>query len=492
MSFFDEENFFENSNTSEDVEENDAVSEETTCGDEASEKENIKLSHGEKNTCPEEASYDDETSEKENIKLSHGEKNTCTEEDIFGDETIDKKNIKFSNREKEVFPEGFFWAQPVKQPRFAKPTLPMAVAWSIVVVFGMAIILSAFMGRGWLANKLGGNKNIEFTLPLAERPALDNEFYQADGRYTTEGVANALEKSVVSIVAYSVSEDFMARGQGSGIIMTEDGYIVTNAHVISGYVENGVKVRLYDKTEYQAEIVGSDEKTDIAVLKINAKGLTPAQFGNSDQAVLGEEVVAMGSPAGLSGSISKGVISGLDREIRVDEFHSKMNCLQIDAAINPGNSGGALVNMWGQVIGIISSKLSSSDYDGIGFAISINDAKPIIEKLMEYGCVPGRVRIGITYYAIDSQTAEIYNMPVGFYINTIDPDCDIADSGIESGDIITEIDGVACDSTDALDELLEAKKPGDVLHAKVSRDGETFETSFKLMDDSGSLKVDDN
>ena len=163
-------------------------------------------------------------------------------------------------------------------------------------------------------------------------------------------------------------------------------------------------------------MVGQDSATDIAVIKIQAQDLQAAEFGDSTQVNAGEEVVAIGSPAGYYGTVTKGIVSGVNRRIRLENSSTIMNCIQIDAAINPGNSGGALFNMWGQVIGITSSKLASSDYEGIGFAVSIDEAKPVIEELMEKGYVAGRVKIGVTYYAVSDTTAEIYGIKAGHFV----------------------------------------------------------------------------
>ena len=165
---------------------------------------------------------------------------------------------------------------------------------------------------------------------------------------------------------------------------------------------------LYDKTEYSAKVIGADDSTDIAVLKIAGKDLTAAQFADSDTCELGDDVVAIGSPAGYENSVTKGIISGLDRSIRAENSATPMSCIQIDAAINPGNSGGALFNSFGQVIGITSSKLVATSYDNIGFAITVNSAKPIIEELIEHGYIPDKGRVGIYYYAIsESYSQEI-------------------------------------------------------------------------------------
>ncbi|NLZ46188.1 MAG: trypsin-like serine protease [Clostridiales bacterium] len=414
------------------------------------------------------------------------------DENVTDSETPKNQAVKSSFKGNDVFPEDFFWndvlvKQRAKRKRANKIS---AIIITASLIFCTFVVLSSYFGKGWISNIFNGGSNIEFTLPLVEKPELDDEFYQEDGRYTAAGVAKAMEESIVSIIAYTSTDVSLGQASGSGIIMSKDGYILTNAHVIEDHIKNGIKVVLYDKTTYQATVVGSDIKTDIAVLKITADNLQPAEFGNSDSVILGEEVVALGSPGGLTGSISKGIVSGLNREIKVAANQIEMNCIQVDAAINPGNSGGALVNMWGQVVGIVSSKLSSSDFDGIGFAISMTAAKPIIEDLMEYGCIPGRIKIGITFIEINAELAELYSLPEGLNIQEIDPSSDIANTELAVGDTITHINRNKVTSKEDVSAITNDKKAGDVLDAIDIREDETFEIQFKLMDDSASLKVD--
>ena len=344
----------------------------------------------------------------------------------------------------------------------------------------------------WLEDFLA--ENLSFTLPVADKPKLDDEFYQADGRYTAEGIAKGFSPAVVSIEVYKNSGGYVAAGQGSGVIMSADGYIVTNAHVVNA-AESGIKVVLSDNSEYEAKVVGQDPATDIAVIKIQAQGLQAAEAGDSPQVNAGEEVVAIGSPAGYYGTVTKGIVSGVNRRIRLENSSIIMNCIQIDAAINPGNSGGALFNMWGQVIGITSSKLASSDYEGIGFAVSIDEAKPVIEELMEKGYVAGRVKIGVTYYAVSDTTAEIYGIKPGICIVSINSDCDVANTDLAEGDIITEIDGKSTAGEVDIASLFSGKQAGDEVVCKVYRktdsgDEKEFEIKFKLMADNGGLVAD--
>lgn len=363
----------------------------------------------------------------------------------------------------------------------------------MISICGYAVILGH--GKGWFSNLFNGDGLIEFTLPIAETPELDDKYYNADGSYTAAGAAKAALPSVVQIQVYT-KNSLIPTSQGSGIIISEDGYIVTNAHVISDS-SFGITVMLYDKTEYSAKIVGSDDSTDIAVLKIGAHDLTPAQFADSDKCELGDDVIAIGSPAGYENSVTKGIISGLDRQIRAENSATAMNCIQIDAAINPGNSGGPLFNMWGQVIGITSSKLVSSSYDNIGFAITVNSAKPVIEELMEYGYIPDRPRIGISYYTLSEETAAMYNVEAGICVVEIDESCNVADTELEPNDIITEMNGVSASDENAVSEIMSSLKAGDQMTCKVYRpsdkenaklsDGEYFEITFELNSDKTSM-----
>ena len=277
--------------------------------------------------------------------------------------------------------------------------------------------------------------------------------------------------SAVGIVAYIQSSQSIFGGeqsQGSGIILSEDGYIVTNQHVIDG--ATSVKVVLNDGSEYNASVVGEDEKTDLAVLKIEATGLTPAEFGNSDQMQIGEQVIAVGNPGGLelAGSVTVGYVSAVNRPITTSNGGT-IDCIQTDAAINPGNSGGALVNTYGQVIGINSQKIAATEYEGIGFAISINEAQPIINDLIQYGYVRGRVVMGITMQMIDQISAQMYGYQPGVGVVSVEENSPASKAGLVPGDIITEIDGEALTSTEVLTGILEEHKPGDVITLTVYR-----------------------
>ena len=311
-------------------------------------------------------------------------------------------------------------------------------------------------------------------LTLNDKPEstqTDEAVNLSGGELTITQRAEKVMPSAVGIVAYIQSSQSIFGGeqsQGSGIILSEDGYIVTNQHVIDG--ATSVKVVLNNGSEYNASVVGEDEKTDLAVLKIEATGLTPAEFGNSDQMQIGEQVIAVGNPGGLelAGSVTVGYVSAVNRPITTSNGGT-IDCIQTDAAINPGNSGGALVNTYGQVIGINSKKIAATEYEGIGFAISINEAQPIINDLIQYGYVRGRVVMGITMQMIDQISAQMYGYQPGVGVVSVEENSPASKAGLVPGDIITEIDGEALTSTEVLTGILEEHKPGDVITLIVYR-----------------------
>ncbi len=308
----------------------------------------------------------------------------------------------------------------------------------------------------------------------------------SSGALSTEEVCTKLIDQVVGVVVMTGEGFTGASSQGSGIIISEDGYVVTNAHVVEG--ATSVQIVLNDDTTYDAKIVGSDNKTDLAVLKVEAKGLNAADFGDSSALKLGESVIAIGNPYGLelSGSVTKGIVSALEREIVVENYQMKL--LQTDAAINPGNSGGALVNMYGQVIGINSSKIISSDAEGLGFAIPVNEAKPIIDALINYGYVKGRPMLGITGGDVTLQMMQYYNLPQGVYVSYVDPESSAYKNGLRENDIITAINGVTITSFASLDAEKDKYQTGDTVKLSVYRYStrKTMEVNATLEESTGS------
>lgn len=344
-------------------------------------------------------------------------------------------------------------------------------------------------------------KNQSIVIYQSSKPDGANDFSNfkdENGRYTTEGAAAYVRDSIVEIYTYSDAFHKKLLGTGSGVILNKEGYIVTNAHVLDA---NGFHdIYTSDENIYSAKIVGRDAKTDIAVLKINASNLSPAVLGDSDEVLVGEQVIAVGNPAGLSNTVTNGIVSAVNRKIKSDSTGFEMDCIQTNADISPGNSGGALVNMYGQVIGITSSKYASTLYEGLGFAITINEAKPIIEELINKGFIGGRFRIGITLIGMDSEAgiASIedklgFELPKGFkgvYIDSISEDCDIANTKLKAGDFITEIDDIPVSCYSELYEAISSSYgAGDEVPAKcvhVYENGKTssYDIKFVLMEDT--------
>lgn len=384
-----------------------------------------------------------------------------------------------------------------------KRRLPVSVIF-LVLIFAVVCVLTVYciisdLCRG---NFTGfepvrqGNNIVLYTSP---KPESDNhQLTDESGKYTVEGLVQVVRPQVVEIYTYKTKDTNAVSGSGSGIIITDDGYIVTNTHVLDGMEK--YTVNTYDNKSYTAEIVGRDAKTDIAVIKIDAKNLSAATLGNSDEVNQGEAVVAIGNPAGLTGSITDGIVSGLNRKIKTDATSFEMNCIQTNAAISPGNSGGALVNLYGQVIGITSSKYAAVNSEGLGFAITINDAKPIIEELISQGYVSGRVRVGITFYSSYGDYANIefkeqfdFEIPKelegSLWIDDISKDCDIANTELKTGDFIISIEGKKVADYSELNQLLKGKKGGYKIKAecaRVDKDGKItyFDIEFKLMTDT--------
>lgn len=300
--------------------------------------------------------------------------------------------------------------------------------------------------------------------------------------YTAAKASDKVSDSVVGILCYSddvpdQADTKTASSQGSGIIFSQDGYVITNAHVIgNSKTAYAIRVVTSDGKVYKAGVVGYDSRTDIAVLKMDdAKGLTPATFGDSSQLEVGQDIIVVGNPGGLDyqNTTTKGVISALDRKLSTS---SLTKYIQTDAAINPGNSGGPLVNYYGQVVGITTSKIVSETYEGMGFAIPSQTVKSIVDTLVKNGYVEGRVKIGISGIAVTSDQASNYNIPQGIYVQSIVSGGPCDGTSLEEGDIITEVDGETITSFADVYAILETHKPGDKIKVKYynssSGDGE--------------------
>ncbi|WP_303834001.1 S1C family serine protease [Ruminococcus flavefaciens] len=271
-----------------------------------------------------------------------------------------------------------------------------------------------------------------------------------------------------------------ATATGTGVVITTDGYIVTNAHVIydteyNAGLASSISVIVNEEERYDAEVIGYDTDYDLAVLKINAKDLVAAEFGNSDELSLGQNVIAIGNPLGfdLMNTVTSGIVSGLNRQITINE--KSMTLIQTDAAINSGNSGGPLINKYGQVIGINSSKMSASyseaSIEGIGFAIPSNEASRIVEDIMEYGYVTGKPQLGISCQDITENISRMYDIPVGVYVTAVAEDSAAEKAGLQAGDIITKINDEDVASFEELTAKKNEHKAGETIELTYVRNG---------------------
>ncbi len=297
-------------------------------------------------------------------------------------------------------------------------------------------------------------------------------------------IASLTANSVVEITTETVTTDsrmqqYVTNGAGSGVIISQDGYIVTNNHVIDG--ANKITVRLKTGTTYSASLIGTDNKTDVALLKISATGLTSAVLGDSGELMVGDTAIAIGNPLGqLGGTVTEGIISALDRELVIDG--KTMTLLQTDAAINPGNSGGGLFNDRGELIGIVVAKSSGSDVEGLGFAIPINEAKTVANELLNYGYVKGRIDTGMTFLDLTTtQKALLYGVrQLGVYVQSVESGSNAASAGFKAGDMITYVDSTKITNGTVLTQVLEKYSVGDTLKITVVRNGSSGQISLKL------------
>ena len=303
-------------------------------------------------------------------------------------------------------------------------------------------------------------------LPPGEAPLSYQEIYQQN------------LPSVVSVLTTSLR----GGSTGTGVILTADGYIITNHHVIQG--GSAVEVVLHSGAHYDATLVGSDQTNDLAVLKINANQLTPAQFGNSDLLQVGGEALAIGNPLGeeLRGTLTSGIISAIDRNVRSDG--NTMTLIQTTAALNSGNSGGALINTYGQVVGITNMKMMS-DYntiEGLGFAIPSATAKTVVEALISQGRLTGRPVLGFSGYSLDAAMAQEGSLVPGVYVSVVDPKSDAQKQDLRPGDVVVACNGQDVHSVEEINTVKSQFQAGDDLTLKVYRAGNYLEVKIRLME----------
>ena len=368
-----------------------------------------------------------------------------------------------------------------------------------IVRSAAALVLAAAMGfaGGFVGARVGnaGNKVVIQQVERTDSSAASGTAV-ASGGMTTSQVSEMVSPSVVVItteqVVYSqwswYGQNQVESGAGSGVIISSDGYILTCAHVVSGASQ--ITVTIGD-TDYTATVVGKDDTSDVAVLKIDATGLTPATVGDSDSLSVGDSVLAVGNPLGqLGGTVTSGIVSALNRSVTIRGTSSTntMSLIQMDASVSPGNSGGGLFNMNGELIGLVNAKSSSSDAEGLGFAIPINDAIQVAQDLLENGYVSGRPYMGITYIAVtDAQTAAQFNVNAyGVYVVDVVQGGPADKAGLKVGDRIVSIDGTEIAQKDALGPLMQQHTAGDTLSITVARDGQMQTVSLTLGEKNAS------
>lgn len=368
-----------------------------------------------------------------------------------------------------------------KKPK--KEKSPFLTKKAAAIVLTLCIAASAVFGFG--AGTVSGRNSAAAQPAQNETGVLQTSADVSNSSGNDLSVADIAAKTQDSVVEITTevvqTNQFMQQvsgeAAGSGVIISEDGYIVTNNHV----VEDGTSfaVRTKDGTSYDATLIGRDPQTDLAVLKIEATGLTPVTFGNSDALAVGDTTVAIGNPLGtLGGTVTDGIVSATNREI--DLGNGTMNLIQTNAAINPGNSGGGLFNGQGELIGIVVAKSGGTNVEGLGYAIPVNEAKDIVDELIESGYVTGRISIGISVLNVsDVQTAMNYGLSgTGVYVAQVTKGSTAEKLGIQAGDRIVSLDGKEVASFSDLEEVIDSHSVGDTVEITVERDGRTASTNI--------------
>lgn len=369
------------------------------------------------------------------------------------------------------------------EPQKSEPTPNKGLRVFCIILAGV-LLLSAVAAGGYFVGRSNGTaNNQQAAVDLASKP---------EGTITDEDNQNAsyvfqaVKPSVVGIEVYS-EQDTQSRARASGVIYTSDGYIVTNDHIYADIPDPKFLILMADGSEYDASYVAGDSRSDLAVLKVEAEGLPAATFGNSDELEVGESVIAIGNPGGqqLAFSATEGVVSAVNRRVANASNYS-MEFIQTDTAINPGNSGGALVNMYGQVVGITAWKYAGDSYERIGFAIPTTTMKTVVDSLIANKYVTGRTKLGITYQTIDSVTARLNDVPRGLQIASITEESDL-NGKVQVGDIITAINDTEITDGGEVLEVLENSQPGDTVRLTVyGSGGQQAEVTATLLEDRGS------
>lgn len=378
--------------------------------------------------------------------------------------TEDGVTLSMTNRSKQPEPEQA--EQPILEPSASAQTGTQTAAPQQTT---QQPTQGAYVGSGTKLNI------------VSSQESSDTTFSDEEDALCLQDIYSSVIDSVVSISSMTSS----GTSSGTGIIMSSDGYVITNHHVITGALV--ISVLTNDNQEFEAALVGSDEMSDLAVLKIDARGLQAAEFGDSSKLRVGDSVVAIGDPLGvqLRGTMTNGIISAINRDLTVGD--RTMTLIQTNAALNNGNSGGPLINCYGQVIGINTVKMSSyytatASVEGLGFAIPISVAKPIIDELIENGYVAGRPAIGISGDSLPSYYRTYYRLPEGVYVTSVNEGSDAKAKGIREGDIVTAINGERISSIDELNTVKNQYAAGDEVTLTVYRSGTYYEVTVTLVD----------
>lgn len=376
-------------------------------------------------------------------------------------------------------------AKPPKAKKPKKQRKPIsrggiAIALAVTMVFSCGL----GFGGGYFANKVNTSTSGSLNITKTSNSGTTTTASSTSKANSTSEIVKKTADSVVeisteSVVTGSFAQQYVQQGAGSGVIISQDGYILTNNHVING--ANSVKVRLRDGTEYDATIIGSDSDNDIALLKVSATGLSPATFGDSNSLAVGDYVVAIGNPLGeLGGTVTDGIISALARKVTIED--TQMTLLQTNAQVNPGNSGGGLFNANGELVGIVNAKQSATEVEGIAFAIPINNVLDILSDLKEYGYVTGKVDLGIDFTDITSdETAFYYGVnQTGCYVLSVDSGSNAEKAGVTRGDLVTKVNDTDVLTSEDITTALEKAEVGDTVTFTVSRRGTSKTISFVL------------
>jgi len=385
---------------------------------------------------------------------------------------------------------------PVKPKKVKKPRKPigkkiLAAALALVLVAGSCFATAAIVNEHWedreeqlydeFESKLDALQKEINTLPSASGSGIA---VPNDGTAMTPAQLYVSQVNSVVAISTTIQSGYSSgHSSGSGFILTEDGYVITNFHVVED--ATAIDVVMHDGKEYPAELVGKDSSNDLAVLKIEASGLPAVTLGSSKSLVIGDMVVAIGNPLGeLASTQTVGYVSGIDREVSTGGSITTISMIQTDAAINPGNSGGPLFNMYGEVIGITTAKYSGTtgsgaSIEGIGFAIPIDDVEPLISDLIDYGYVTGAY-MAVTVQDMDKEAADMYGLPTGAYIVTVEKDGAAEGAGIQPKDIVIGLDDYEVSNVTELTRALRNYKAGDTATVKLIRSGKemTLEITF--------------